>query len=123
MHPLFYSVEGLFTGGYHLKKLVCFVTGIIAAIRAVDDAFFLSALAYLAHAAIADVFASRGAAVTVNVLRFEVDFILFSPFLGDFFPLFIIVSLRGNVRQAIRADQSAIGYLFFHYSLSLSFPP
>jgi len=110
-----YGVEGLFTRRRHLEKLIEMITGIFKAPAAVDDAFFLAAFSYWADGAITgDSSRYRKAAVTINVLRFEVEFIFLCPFLGNFFPLFIVVSLRSKVCRAVRANQSAIRYLFLH---------
>jgi hypothetical protein len=112
---LFDGVEGAFTLGRHFEKGICFIAGIVAAPAAVGNAFALRAVPYLAHAAIAYVLTFGNATDAVNVLGLHLVVKFFSPLRSDFLFLFNVIGLRGDVGLAIRADQSAAGYLFFHF--------
>jgi hypothetical protein len=109
------GVKGLFTGGRHFEKSLRLIAGIFAAPSAVDNAFTLRAIPYLAHAAITYVRAVSNTTDAINVLGLKFVFVFFCPLLGHFLFLFHVIGLCGDVSAAIRADQSAVSYLFFHF--------
>jgi hypothetical protein len=121
--PLSYFVEVGFHHRSHLEVFSQFITNIITAVSAVDNAFFLSAFPDGADIALTYVLAiGRKATHAVNVLRLEVVIILLSPFFSDYFSLFIIICLRGDISIAVGADQAAVGYLFRHLYLTPCVP-
>jgi hypothetical protein len=117
---LLYGIKGLFAGRRHFEKLLRLSAGIFVAPSAVDNAFTMRAIPYLANAAIAYVPAVSNTAVTVNVLGLDLVVVFFSPFLSNFPPQFIVVLLRGCVSITVRASQPAISYQFFHFCPPLS---
>jgi hypothetical protein len=105
----------------HLEVFAQLIAGIIVAVSAVDNAFFLSAFSYFTNKALTDVLSGGwDAANTVNILRLEWMVISLCPIFGNFLPFFIVVVLRGDIGFAIGANKAAVGDLLFH---SYSPPP
>jgi hypothetical protein len=117
--PLINRIKCFFAVRHHLKKLICFIAGIVAAPAAIDNAFFLPALSYGADIEVADGFyGRRQAAVAVDILRLKRVMVFGRPFCGDFFPHFVVVFLRGDICPAVRANQSTVSYHFSHFPFS-----
>jgi hypothetical protein len=108
------GIKGLFTGRRHFEKSLRLIAGIFAAPSAVDNAFTLRAIPYLAHAAVTYVPAVSNTTDAINVLGLKFVFVFFSPLLGHFLFLFNVIGLCGDVSATIRANQSAVGNHFFH---------
>jgi hypothetical protein len=122
-NPFLITSRLAFITGAISKYLPSSPANVISAIRAVNNAFFLPAFPDGADATLADMFAIGGdAAHAVDIPGFKWVIVFLRPFLSDFFAHFIVVFLRGDVSATVRANQSAICYLFFHFTLILPSP-